>query len=231
MANSEAHADTRDMYMVHAVFRREFAAMPDLVLGVRKADRGHAQVIGEHIDVLTTLLNAHHRSEDAHLWPRLLDRGNGEISPVVHLMAGHHERIEQLSEEVGTALSEWRRTAQAARGRHLADVLNELTALLYEHMGAEEEHILPLAEKYVTAAEWEELATSTGAALPQDKLALIFGMTAYEADPEVLNRTLDALPPEMRAVLDEHGRQAFAAHSQRVHGTPTPRRSGPLKSV
>jgi hypothetical protein len=94
-----------------------------------------------------------------------------------------------------------------------------------------EEHILPLAEKYVTTGEWEDMAAATGAKLPPDKLVLIFGMTAYEADPDLLEKTLNTLPPEVRSALEENGAQEFAAHSVRVHGTPTPRRSGPLKAA
>ncbi|MCW2911163.1 MAG: hypothetical protein JWL68_5952, partial [Actinomycetia bacterium] len=35
MTDTGSHADTRDMYMVHTTFRREFGALPALVRNVR----------------------------------------------------------------------------------------------------------------------------------------------------------------------------------------------------
>jgi hemerythrin-like domain-containing protein len=229
VASPETPADTRDMYMVHTMFRREFAALPELVRNVAAADTERAHLIAEHVGFLTAVLDAHHRAEDIHLWPRLLDRGGEEAGPVVRVMEGHHERIEQLTIRTVAAVAEWRQDASAERGRLLADVLDGLHGVLYEHMGEEERRILPLAEKYVTAAEWHAMSGATGAALPPGKMPLVFGMTLYEADPEVMENTLSSLPSEVRAMLEEQGTRDFAVHSERVHGTPTPRRSAPLR--
>jgi hypothetical protein len=65
----------------------------------------------------------------------------------------------------------------------------------------------------------------SGRAIPQDRLPLVFGMTLYEANPEVMQKTLAELPPEVRSVLQEQGQRAFASHSERVYGTATPPRS------
>jgi hypothetical protein len=97
---------------------------------------------------------------------------------------------------------------------------------LDEHMRLEEQRILPLAEKYITAAEWHAMAAESGRAIPPEAIPLVFGMTLYEADPELIQKTLSELPPEARAVLQERGPQAFASHSERVYGTATPQRSG-----
>jgi hypothetical protein len=47
------------MYMVHTVFRREFAALPTLVRGVAAADADGADLIAEHVGLLTAVLQAH----------------------------------------------------------------------------------------------------------------------------------------------------------------------------
>jgi hemerythrin-like domain-containing protein len=218
------------MYMVHTMFRREFAALPALVRGVRAGDIERAQLMAEHIDFLTAVLSAHHRAEDAHLWPKLLQRGREEVAPLVQVMEGQHERIERLTAEVVAALEEWRKDAAAEAGSRLAEELNSLYGVLYEHMGVEEKRVLPLAEKYVTAAEWHAMAGATGAELPPGKMPLVFGMTLYEADPAVIEETLSRLPSGVRTVLEEQGPRDFAAHSERVHGTPAPSRSAPPKT-
>jgi hemerythrin-like domain-containing protein len=228
VAESEAPADTRDMYMVHTVFRREFAALPSLVRGVAAGDTDRMTVVADHADLMLGMLEAHHRAEDIHLWPRLLERGGEESAPVVHAMEGQHEQLEQLTAQTVSALGQWREDTATRNAEALADVLDRLAGVLYEHMGLEEAGILPLAEKYVTAAEWHAMSATSGAGLPPGKMPLVFGMTLYEADPEVIENTLSGLPPEVRSMLEEQGAQDFAAHAERVYGTPTPRRSAPL---
>jgi len=51
-------------------------------------------------------------------------------------------------------------------------------------------------------------------------------MVLYEASPEVIQKTLSELPPEVRTVLQEQGPRAFSSHSERVYGIATPPRSG-----
>ena len=66
--------DRREMLIVHDVFRREFALMPGLIGTVAPGDRDRAELVGDHIDGLTTLLHHHHHGEDANVWPLLVDR-------------------------------------------------------------------------------------------------------------------------------------------------------------
>ena len=54
--------------------------------------------------MLTAVLEAHHRADETHLWPRLLDRGEEDLGPVVHVMEEQHERIEQLTAQAVVAL-------------------------------------------------------------------------------------------------------------------------------
>ena len=108
----------------------------------------------------------------------------------------------------------------------LADVLDQLIHALDEHMRLEEQRILPLAEKYITAAEWHAMASESVRAIPQEIVPLVFGMTLYEANPELIQKTLSELPPEFRTVLQEQGPRAFSSHAERVYGTATPHRSG-----
>jgi hemerythrin-like domain-containing protein len=226
MTDAGSHADTRDMYMVHTTFRREFGALPGLVRNVQEGDMQRSQIIAGHIDILSIYLYAHHHSEDIHLWPKLLDRGPREAAPVVHLMEGQHEKIERLNTEADDATRAWRANPAAERREALADVLGQLIFALDEHMRVEEQRILPLAAKYITAAEWHAMASESGREIPSEKVPLVFGMTLYEADPEIIQKTLSELPPEVRPVLQEQGPRAFSSHSERVYGTATPPRSG-----
>jgi hemerythrin-like domain-containing protein len=218
-----SHADTREMNMVHTAFRREFGALPDLVRNVQAGDTQRLQVISDHIDILSTYLHAHHRSEDIHLWPLLLDRGPREVASIVHLLEGQHEKIEQLGIEVEEATDAWLAYPTPGGGEILADVLDQLFHALDEHMRLEEQRILPLAEKYMTATEWRAMAAESGREIPQEIIPLVFGMTLYEANPQVIQKTLSELPAEVRSTLYEQGERAFSIHSKRVYGTATRR--------
>src|SRR4029453_18585708 len=94
----------------------------------------------------------HHEGEDVVLWPLLHQRGGEEAEDVVPVMERQHDAIEAANAEGLRLLPRWRSTAR--RRRELAEAFDRLEAALLEHMAMEEERILPLAEKYVTAAEW-----------------------------------------------------------------------------
>jgi hemerythrin-like domain-containing protein len=212
------YADTRDMPMVHAMFRREFALLPALVRSVPEKDEERAQIVADHIRLISLVLHHHHSHEDVYLWPLLLARAPREIDPVVHLMEGHHQGIDNILAEVDGALSTWTDGAAHEHGEALAGALERLTAVLFEHMGLEERLMLPLAGRHIFAAEWEKGVAASAAAIPREIGPVLAGMLMYEGGPDVL-------PPAMRAVLAEGAPRAYAAYAQKVHGTATPPRS------
>jgi iron-sulfur cluster repair protein YtfE (RIC family) len=218
-ANGNPYADTRDMYTVHTVFRREFALLPTLVRGVAAKDAERAEVIAAHIRLVNEILFHHHESEDAVLWPALLQRAPREIDPVVHLLEGQHENLDTVIGEVNAALDGWVGAAEAGGREELAALLQKLAANVYEHMGLEEKLVLPLVERHVFATEWQAMVAAGAAAIPTEVGPVLVGMLMYEGGLEVV-------PPEMREVLAELAPKAYAAHCELVHGTPTPPRSG-----
>jgi hemerythrin-like domain-containing protein len=212
------YADTRHMYKVHAMFRREFALLPALVRSVPDKDEERAAVVAGHIRLVSLVLHHHHSGEDAVVWPALLARAPREIDPVVHLVEGHHQAIEEFLAEIGALLGTWTSGAASEDGEALAVVLERLAVALYEHMGLEEKLVLPLAERHIFASEWDKMVADEAASIPPEVGPVLAGMLMYEGGPDVV-------PPEMRAVLAELAPRAYAAHCQRVHGTPAPPRS------
>ena len=217
------YADVRPMIMLHNALRREFRLLPALVRGVPDADIERARVIADHIDFLTTILHAHHRGEDLVLWPILLDRGPEEITPIVHVMEGHHDQIDRLASQIAAVLAGWRASADATAGESLAEALDRLIAVLDEHLGMEEERILPVVADHVTTAEWDEMSRAAGAQVNPALAPVGVGMLMYEGDPEVVEVDMARMPPEVREAMKKIAPQAYEAHSLRVHGTLPPR--------
>jgi hemerythrin-like domain-containing protein len=217
--NGNPYADTRDMYAVHTIFRREYALLPDLVRAVAAKDEERAKLVADHVRLVNLILHHHHLAEDENLWPALLRRAPREIDPVIQLLECQHEGLDVLLGEVDTRLDAWTDGADSTHGEALAAMLQRLVAALYEHMGLEEKLALPLVERYIFAAEWEAMIAEGAADIPPEVGPLVVGMLMYEGG-------LDAVPPEMRDVLGEMAPKAYAGYCERVHGTPTPPRSG-----
>jgi hypothetical protein len=222
--SDNTHVDTREMYLVHTMFRREFARLPALVRGVPVGDERRAELIADHIELMGKTLYAHHHSEDEHLWPKLLERCPEEIAPVVHIMEDQHSDIEHAGAETLAATLPWRGTAAGDTGEVLATALDALLRVLNQHMALEEEHVLPVIERYITVAEWQRMADGSGEGIPAEQLPLVLGMMMYEGDPEVLEKTFSRMPEEVRPTMQGLAADSFAEHSVRIHGTATPPR-------
>ena len=227
MTGNEAHFDGREMLMLHDSFRREFGLMPGLVRGAAARDRERAQVITAHITYVSTILHHHHHGEDVHVWPLLAERCAAECAPLVELMEAQHEDIARIGREIDEGLRAWAGAAAGPR-EALAAALVRLIPVLRGHLAAEEEHVVPLMERHITAAEWNEIVEKEAADVDPASLPLGFGMLMYEGDPEVVDAAIATMPEQVRPVIRELAAQAFAEHSRLVHGTATPPRSTEL---
>jgi hemerythrin-like domain-containing protein len=216
--NGSPYADTSSMYVVHTMFRREFALLPGLVRGVALKDTARAAVVADHIRLVNDALHRHHSEEDEYLWPRLLERVPKEIDPLVRLVEDQHEVLGDLIRDAGEGLDAWAVGADSIDGRLLAVVLQRLAVQVYEHMSLEEKLVLPLIERHVFASEWAAMEQDIAANISPDIAPVMMGMVIYEGGLEVL-------PPELREPLAEIGPKAYASHCELVHGTPTPPRS------
>jgi hypothetical protein len=223
---NEALADVRDMYMAHIMFRREIGLASALIRDVADGDVERAATVAGHLQIVDNGLHHHHVAEDKHLWPRLLERVRTEAEPVIGMMQEQHEAIDTLLDEVRTGLAHWRDTADAAQGKTLADTMTRLHERLVEHLATEEDRALPLIEKHITAAEWGLMLADSAGDVAPEQIPLIFGMMAYEADPDTVRDIIAQMPPEVSSVIGDLAPQAYAAHAQQVYGTATPARIG-----
>lgn len=214
--------DTSVMPTLHTFFRRELRLAAGVLRGVAPGDRSRAGVVGDHLDFVTRSLHHHHTIEDDLLWPKLLERVPEELAPIVHLMESQHERLDSLLQEIGSVLTDFRATADAATRDRLADLFDTTYAHLVEHLDAEEERLLPLAARTLTTAEWDEMGEAGRRGTPRKKLALVLGMYQYEGAPEAIAQMLAEAPAPVRWVVPKLSRRAFRKHALRIHGTATP---------
>ncbi|MGW4486303.1 hemerythrin domain-containing protein [Amycolatopsis sp. NPDC004368] len=153
-------AMTRELQMVHTGLVREFVLMPTLLAGVTEGDRERAELVSEHITLLTTVLNQHH-GEDLEVSPRLLDRGPAGFARVADDLERHHERIAYLSVDVIDTLSTWRVNPTATHRAAVLAILGPLIAVLREHLHAVLTDVFPLPEQH-TGTEWDTVVGDLG---------------------------------------------------------------------
>jgi hemerythrin-like domain-containing protein len=221
--------DGREMEMVHKMLRREFGLMPGLLRGVTDPQR--AKIVADHFDGIAATLHGHHHSEDADLWPLLLQRVGVPAAAPIESMEAQHAQLADALTSVQAGMREWSAAPTVEVGETLAKDARQLAGQLNEHLSAEEEQLVPLMERHITAAETQEIVARGGAigtSADLESVPLALGMIMYEADPEVVDRAVASVPSTMRVLIRGLAREAFAAHSQLIHGTPTPPRSTEL---
>ncbi|MFY9927780.1 MAG: hemerythrin domain-containing protein [Streptosporangiaceae bacterium] len=114
-----------------------------------------AAVVADHSQKVCLALGLHPEGEDAVLWLLLWERGAEQAAAIGPSMEEHHHCIEAALHDVNALVPAWQSTAQD--GENLAAAIDALLDRLQEHIALKEKEILPLAEKFVTAAEWARL--------------------------------------------------------------------------
>ena len=189
--------DVHDMLVAHRAFRREFTLAPRIVRDVAPGDTARAALVADHTTLILDGLHLHHSSEDELLWPKLLDRCPPDAA-LVQRMEAQHERVEHHTERLRTALQRWRVEARPAVTEEVASTLDALRDALLEHLDEEEARILPLAARYVTQAEWDQLGQHGLGRMKKSELPLMFGMVLEEATPEETAELLSLVPAPVR---------------------------------
>ena len=146
--------DARGMAEIHRLFRVGFGEAPTLVHGVVEADAEHADVVGDHLAMLSTSLHAHHEGEDAMLWDRLEQRAPACARHVERMRRHHAELLVHLT-ALDAALPAWRASGTRADAASVLDALDGVNAALAVHLPDEEENIVPVMERTFTQPEVE----------------------------------------------------------------------------
>jgi hypothetical protein len=214
--------DTREMAVVHSLFRREVPLAGDLVRRVEPGDTRRSGIVGSHLELVGRVLHHHHVTEDELLWPLLLGRVTNEAAEVITAMEAQHLGIDAAWRRIEPLRSRWTVGADGADREQLADLYDHLATLLVAHLDAEETHLLPVAAALLTQQEWDALGEAGRRGAEGSERSLVFGMMAYGGDPEAVAQMLASAPPPVRVLVPRLARRAFRRHALVVHGTATP---------
>ncbi|MFC9293622.1 hemerythrin domain-containing protein [Streptomyces sp. NPDC057011] len=200
--------NTHEMVVIHRGLRREARLLVELIAAVAPGDTARARVLADHFRDYRLGLHNHHHGEDEHLWPPLLARVDLEADLVLRMEA-QHERVAATLAAAEEALPAWENAAGEAERDTLVAVLAEHRSVLVEHLGDEEESLLPLAARHLSAHEWDALGEHFMTATPKPKLLFFLGMVLEDADRAERASMLDGLPRAARLLWHAVGRPAY----------------------
>lgn len=212
-----ARPDTREMIVVHNVFRRIFGDLPGLLRGVPDGDTAGADVLADAFTEVATALHHHHTNEDELLWPKLLDRVQLDRGYVLRAEE-QHQQVHELLERSGQLAGAFRAAPRPRQREAFAAAVQELDAALREHMADEERYVLPLVEAHLNVAEWEELGERGRAAIPKDRMLIQLGWILDGLDAAERSEFLRRMPVAARLAWRLLGRRQFARETRRIYG-------------
>ena len=217
MLKTHTMADSRDMIVIHNMFRREFKAIPALVSEVPEGDGAQVAIVAGHVAWMVTFLHAHHEGEDLLVWPKLLERVPHEIDPLIYTMETQHAGLAQALDDLGAKAADWRKTSAVPERDALAGAATDLLVRIAEHLDLEEREVLPLIDKYLTDKEWKEVGGSVLKKMSFGQLKVAFGMILSDASPEQVRIMRDTIPRAPWMIFSFVGPRAYVRYEERLH--------------
>ena len=156
------------MIEIHRMFRAGFGEGPALIASVADGDSAHADVVGDHLSMLSVGLHAHHEFEDENLWDTLDQRAPACVLHVARMKEQHAEMLVHLT-ALDRALPPWRESGRTADAVSVAAALAGINAALTVHLPDEEEHIVPVMEQVITQREVDAASEHGRRATPKGK--------------------------------------------------------------
>lgn len=202
-------ADTSDMVGLHRVFRDAFDRAESYIATADPADPERVEMVASYYDNVLRLVHAHHDGEDELLTPRLVQRCTPAEAAEVERVAAQHREVLGNLDRAEVALAGWRSAASAPTAAAATTALGVLGTSLRAHLDDEEQTVLPIAARYITAPEWGELPGHAMQNFTGDKLWLILGLVQEQMTPQQVETVEANMPPPVAAFWTGQGRPMF----------------------
>ena len=160
--------DARGMIEIHRMYRATFGEAPSLVTGVAEGGAAHADVVGDHLSMLSVSLHAHHEFEDDHLWDTLEERAPRCTGHVERMKEQHAAMLVHLR-AMDAALPAWRASGRSTDAAPVLAALEGINAALAVHLPDEETSIVPVMETVLTQKEVDAASVHGRKATPKGK--------------------------------------------------------------
>lgn len=209
--------DASGMAEIHRMFRAGFGEGRALIDGVAEGHVAHAEVVADHLSMLSTGLHAHHEGEDTMLWDALEQRAPGCELHVERMKAQHAAMLVHLM-ALDAALPAWRKSGRETDAAAVGIALDGVNTALAEHLPDEEQHIVPVMEKVITQTEVDALSEHGRKATPKGRQFFQLGaiLAAQPDGGEEWQRK--HLPPPVRLMWRWFGKPKYEANRSELLG-------------
>jgi hemerythrin-like domain-containing protein len=187
----------RDMAIAHRTFRKAYDESARLVRAAPTPSPGRVTFLADHIDFGIAALHGHHESEDALLYPKLIERVP-EQAPMTEEVEHEHQIIRAALDAASAACAAWRERPSAEAGEALAAALDQLNSVVQPHLDDEEQKVVPLAAVTLTQEEWDSIGEHSVAQIPRNKRAIAFAMILEPLDEADRTYMMKILPAPVR---------------------------------
>lgn len=167
MSDAAGQSPTADRAI--ALIKNEHRALARL-LGAMQAwvARTREAAAGQDLDLFDAMLRyvenvpdrLHHPREDQLLFPALTRR-TAEAAQLIRRLQRDHARGEPLIAALRSTFHAYRDGAPNGLNQ-LAGAVDEFAEFYWDHMRTEEQQALPLAQKHLTADDWQSIAAAFG---------------------------------------------------------------------
>jgi hemerythrin-like domain-containing protein len=210
------------MFVIHRVFRREFANLRALLAAVPAGDTRRATVVADHVKFMVAALHHHHAAEDDLVWPKLQSRAPASTADVAR-MVDEHAEISAAVERLESLLRGWTGCADPLLTQQLSAAASDLSAAVDRHLEDEERSAVPLIEEHLTQQEWVAAVKQAASFISVRNLRLgvvLGGLVLDEASPEERQKILSDAPIPQRVVVQLFGARSAASYRRRLLGSP-----------
>lgn len=203
--------DASGMAEIHRMFRAGFGEGRMLVEAVPEGDAEQADLVGDHLDMLSVGLHAHHEGEDTMLWRPLEQRAPSCAVHVERMKRQHAALLVHLT-AMDEALPPWRASGRSVDADGVLAALDGINAALAAHFPDEEANIVPVMETAITQPEVDALSEHGRKATPKGKTFVQLG-AILAAQPDGGDEwQRKHLPPPVRLIWRWFGRPRYEAH-------------------
>jgi hypothetical protein len=215
-------ADSRDRFVVHDMFRRQFKAIPGLVSEVPEGDTAQVAIVAGHITWMVTVPARPPRGRGPVRLAEAARTHPEKIDPLILTMEAQHAGLAKALDDLAVKAASWRNTSAIQERDALAGSASELLVLIAEHLGMEEREVLPLIDSYLTEKEWKKVGGSGLKKMSFGQLKVAFGMILDDAGPEQVKIMRDTLPLPAWTFFSLTGPRAYVKYAERLHPAHVP---------
>jgi hypothetical protein len=178
---------------------------------VSPGDRERAGLVGAHAADLLDALQHHHEGEDALVWPKLHARTEVPQA-LVYLMESQHAAVAEFMQAARPLIQQWSATGSERSRDELALVLDNLDAVLTEHLDDEERSVLPIVARTLTPTEWQAVGDRGMEGIPKARLLVLLGALLEDATEDERTAFLKKIPLPGRLMYRLVGIRRYNQH-------------------